>query len=169
MIGDKYDLIVADPPWKYSFSKSSNRKIENQYETMDLKDIQELLPRFPIADNAVLFLWATAPKLREALGVMDAWGFTYKTQAIWDKRMIGMGYWFRGQHEIILVGTKGKYSPPIPENRVGSIYSEKRGKHSEKPRVFYDWVDSAFPSAWKLELFARKRRPGWSVWGDEVK
>lgn len=56
----------------------------------------------PSEDNAVLYLWATAPKLLEALEVMRAWGFKYKTQAVWDKSWVGMGYWFRGQHEILL-------------------------------------------------------------------
>src|SRR3990167_9886532 len=99
----KYQIIYADPPWRYNFSKSDSRKIENQYPTMDIKDICDLIYSFPFefSESSILYLWATAPKLREALKVMEAWGFDYKTHAIWDKEIIGMGYWFRGQHELL--------------------------------------------------------------------
>lgn len=122
----------------------------------------------PSADNAVLYLWATAPKLLEALEVMDSWGFKYKTQAIWDKEWIGMGYWFRGQHEILLVGVKGKFSPPPSAFRVSSIIREKRTKHSKKPNIVRELIASAFPNYTKVELFAREKTEGWDVWGNEV-
>jgi len=102
----KYEVILADPPWKYDFSKDSTDSIEYHYPTMILEEIKNL--KVPSADNAVLFLWATAPKLKEALEVIESWGFKYKTCAVWDKEWIGMGYWFRGQHELLLVGIKGK-------------------------------------------------------------
>ena len=164
----KYQIIYADPPWRYDFSNTKNREIENKYPTMDLKDIKRL--KIPSDDNAVLYLWATAPKLLEALEVMLAWGFTYKTQAIWDKEIIGMGYWFRGQHEILLVGTKGKVSPPIPSERISSIYREKRTKHSKKPMAIRAIITKSFPADWnRLEMFAReKTSPSWDVWGNEV-
>ena len=95
----KYNIIYADPPWRYDFSKSNNRKIENQYPTMTVDEICNL--PIPTSKNAVLYLWATAPKLLEALKVMKAWGFEYKTNAVWDKDAIGMGFWFRGQHELL--------------------------------------------------------------------
>ena len=94
----KYQVIYTDPAWKYDFAETDSRKIENQYPTMELEEIKNL-PINEIADtNCVLYLWATAPKLIEALEVIKAWGFEYKTHAIWDKGVIGMGYWFRGQH-----------------------------------------------------------------------
>ena len=163
-----FDLVLADPPWRYSFSKSSTRKIENHYPTMKLDEVKSLGSRIPLASNAVLYLWATAPKLLEALEVMEAWGFEYKTHAVWDKGVIGMGYWFRGQHELVLVGTKGKFSPPEPPTRVSSIFRSRRTKHSAKPEVLNEWIDHAFPKANKLEMFARGKRKGWSVWGNEV-
>jgi len=163
-----YDVILADPPWRYSFSRSPTRKIENHYPTMSLAEIKELGPRLPVAENSVLFLWATAPKLLEGLDVMEAWGFKYKTQAIWDKQIIGMGYWFRGMHELLLVGTRGKFSPPEPSNRRPSIFSVRRGRHSSKPVPVREWIEEAFPDACKLELFARTQSPGWAVWGNEV-
>lgn len=109
----KYQVIYADPPWRYDFSQSKTRKIENQYPTMKLEDIKQL--EVPVEDNSVLYLWTTAPKLQEGIEVLKAWGFEYKTCAIWDKEVIGMGYWFRNQHEVLLVGVRGKFSPPIKE------------------------------------------------------
>lgn len=162
-----YELIYCDPPWRYDFAETDNRKIENQYPTMTVDEICEMtLPN--IADNALLLMWATAPKLIEALNVIDAWGFTYKTHCIWDKEKIGMGYWFRGQHELLLVATKGNFSPPIPGNRISSVYREDRGKHSAKPLFFYDYIDNAFKNKKKIELFARvKINDNWEVWGNE--
>jgi len=162
-----YNVIYADPPWKYSFSKSDSRKIENQYPTMTCAEICEM--KIPAADDCVLYLWATAPKLLEALEVMKAWGFTYKTQAIWDKGKIGMGFWFRGQHEILLVGTRGQVSPPEQSKRTPSIYRHKRGKHSKKPDEIRNLIKEWFPNANRLELFCREAAEGWDVWGNEVK
>ena len=135
---------------------------------MALKDICAL--EVPSDDDCVLYLWATAPKLQEALEVMRAWGFTYKTHAVWDKEWIGMGYWFRGQHELLLVGVKGQVSPPKPKDRIPSVYSERRTEHSKKPSYFRDMITNSFPAEWgKLELFAREKgSQSWEVWGDEV-
>jgi N6-adenosine-specific RNA methylase IME4 len=162
-----YDVILADPPWDYEFSPTDQRQIENQYPPMPLDEILAL--EVPAADNAVLFLWATAPKLEEALSVLHAWGFSYKTGAAWDKEKIGMGYWFRGQHELLLVGTKGHFSPPEEANRPSSVFREERRGHSVKPECVYRALEVMFPDARRLELFARGvARPGWTVWGNEV-
>jgi len=98
---------------------------------MTVEEIEKM--KIPDSKNAVLFLWATAPKLREALKIMASWGFEYKTHAVWDKKIIGMGYWFRGQHELLLIGVKGRGVPPKEQNRYSSIIQEKRGEHSRKP------------------------------------
>lgn len=162
----KYSIIYADPPWRYDFSKDNADKIENHYPTMTVEDICKL--PIPSAENSVLYLWATAPKLIEALMVMKAWGYTYKTQAVWDKKSIGMGYWFRGQHEILLIGVKGKFSPPSSQFRVPSVYSEKKTKHSKKPEYFRDLISKTFYGFSKIELFARQHADGWDCWGNEV-
>ena len=161
-----YDVIYADPPWRYDFSKSNSREIENQYPTMTVEEICAL--RVPSAKNSVLYLWATAPKLLEALAVMKAWGFQYKTQAVWDKQVLGMGYWFRGQHELLLVGTKGNFSPPPQPLRTSSVFSYHRNKHSKKPAEIRDYIKAWFPLANRVELFAREASEGWAVWGNEV-
>lgn len=162
----EFNVLLADPPWKYDFSETGSRKVETQYPTMTLEDIKKLNP--PSSINSVLFLWATAPKLKEALMVMESWGFVYKSQLVWDKMMIGMGYWFRGQHELLLVGIKGKVSPPKPENRTSSVLKEKRKGHSQKPERIYRIIEQMVPGGKYLELFARNGRKGWTSWGNEV-
>jgi N6-adenosine-specific RNA methylase IME4 len=119
-------------------------------------------------------MWATAPKLIEALEVMKSWGFQYKTHAVWDKENWGSGYWFRGQHELLLVGVKGQHKPPAQSQRVSSIIRITRGDHSSKPDQVRDMIRDWFPTAKRLELFARKWTSfwpipeGWDVWGNEA-
>jgi N6-adenosine-specific RNA methylase IME4 len=162
----KYDVVLADPPWKYDFAPSSSTQIEQHYDTMETEDICKL--KIPSANNSVLFLWATAPKLEHGLKVLNAWGFEYKTCGVWDKITKGMGYWFLGQHELLLIGTKGNFSPPETSNRVSSVYSEKKGKHSKKPDYYYQLIERMFPNGKYLELFARKKYDDkWTVWGNE--
>ena len=122
------------------------------------------------AAECVLFLWATVPMLLQALEVMKAWGFEYKSHAIWAKDRVGTGYWFRNQHELLLVGTRGH----VPARAMGTqwptlIHSLVR-RHSEKPEVFQEMIDRYFPSLAKVELHARgvAARPGWDVWGPEA-
>jgi len=162
-----YPVLLCDPPWQYDFAETDDREIENQYPTMTVDELSSL--SIPAAVDSVLFLWATAPKLIEALTVLSAWGFTYKTHAVWDKGKIGMGYWFRGQHELLLVGTRGTFSPPEQRVRVSSVIQAKRGQHSEKPAKVYTIIENMFPDhrgSW-CEMFARKPRKDWVQWGNE--
>jgi len=163
---DEYAVLYADPPWQYDHQKTPNRDIENHYGTMSLSEICNL--DVPAANDAVLYLWTTAPKLREAFDVIDAWGFEYVTGAVWDKQKIGMGYWFRGQHEHLLVAKRGDISPPDTDARRSSLISAERGEHSAKPDSVYGLIESAFPERKRLELFARESREGWDSWGDEI-
>jgi ParB/RepB/Spo0J family partition protein len=158
-------LVLADPPWRYDFAQSDSRQIENQYPSATVDEIIDHSPE--THHDCVLFMWATVAKLQEAFEVMQGWGFEYKTHAVWDKQKIGMGYWFRGQHELLLVGTKGQASPPEEANRVSSVFSEGRGKHSKKPECVYQWLDTAFPNINKLEMYCRESRQGWVVFGNE--
>ena len=162
----EFDIIYADPPWKYDFSETTSREIEQKYPTLTVEQLASM--EIPSAENAVLFLWATAPKLLEALEVMAAWGFRYRTSACWDKIIIGMGYWFRGQHELLLVGTRGNVSPPEEGARVSSVIRQRRGKHSEKPKIVYEIIEKIFPNQKRIELFARNKREGWQAWGNEL-
>lgn len=163
-----FDVILADPPWKYNFSKSYSRAIESHYQTMELEEICAL--KVPAAKNAILYLWATAPKLVEALNVMADWGFDYKTNFVWVKTKIGMGYYGRGRHELLLIGTKGKFSPPKASERYQSVINASQEEHSKKPDIVYDIIESAYPPTEHklLELFARNKREGWTSWGNEL-
>lgn len=163
----KYSLIYADPPWRYDFSQSESREIENHYPTMEVEDICKLPIGSLADDNCVLFLWATNPKLREALRVVEAWGFEYKTNMVWVKDKIGMGYYARQKHEILLIATKGDHMTPPPDKRPESVLCADRTKHSRKPLEFYDLLEYMYPTAKRIELFSRLDRKGWNAWGNE--
>lgn len=163
----RYQVIYADPPWRYEGGTTRpSWIIENHYPTMALEDIKAL--EIPAEDNAVLFLWATAPKLKEALEVMEAWGFLYRTCAVWDKKVLGMGHWFRIDHELLLVGRKGKFPTPPAKKRVSSVIRQKRRKHSQKPNLIRTLIAEWWPDASRLEMFARDAFEGWDVWGNEA-
>lgn len=163
----KYQIIYIDPPWRYEFSRSTSREIENQYPTMDIEEIKKLPIGELAEDDSVIFLWATSPKLEEAIGVIKAYGFKYVTSAIWDKLKIGMGYYFRNRHELLLIGKKGALPVPNPKDRVSSVLEIPRGKHSKKPVEFYTILENMYPDATKIEIFSRIDRKGWDTWGFE--
>lgn len=165
---DKYSLIYADPPWRYEHVKTESRAIENQYPTMSLEDICALPVAEMAHDDCVLFLWATSPKLAEAMRVIESWGFTYRTCAVWDKEVIGMGYYFRQQHELLLIATRGEPGAPAVEARESSVHRERRGQHSAKPGYYGALIERMYPNAKKIELFCRAPRDGWNVWGYEA-
>jgi len=163
----EFDVIYADPPWEYrSGTTDPSREIENHYPTMDLEAIKDLA--IPAKENSVLYLWATSPKLAEAIEVIKAWGFDYRTSAIWDKLKMGPGYWFRTRHELLLVAVKGSFSPPNTEDRLESVFRIERGEHSAKPSEFRAHLEQAYPDKDKLELFSRDGRVGWTMWGNET-
>jgi len=167
--GKLYGLILADPAWRfepYSRETGMDRAPENHYPTMTLDKIEAL--QIPAADDCVLFLWATAPMLQEALSVMGAWGFTYKSQIIWVKDRIGTGYWARNKHELLLIGTKGSIPAPAPGTQPESAILAPVSRHSEKPEVFHGLIERLFPNVPKLEMFSRRARPGWDSWGAEA-
>jgi len=164
----RFGVICADPPWQYEHVVSDSRAIENQYPTMTLEEICEMPVSEVILPDCILFLWAPAPKVTEAVKVLEAWGFVYRTHAVWDKQKIGMGYYFRSQHEDLLVATKGKPLTPHESTRISSILSAPRTRHSEKPLIAYEAIEAMYPGMPKLEMFARGKRAGWEVWGNEA-
>lgn len=164
----KYPLVLADPPWRYEHVKTDNRAIENHYPTMDLEEIKSLQISEITQEDCVLFMWATSPKLAESLEVIKAWGFEYRTCAVWDKEKIGMGYYFRQQHELLLVAVKGSVPTPKPSDRVSSVIRSVRQEHSKKPDVFYEIIEDMYPELPKIELFCRSPRKGWQSWGNQA-
>jgi N6-adenosine-specific RNA methylase IME4 len=188
-----YQVILADPPWQYDFSKSASRQIENQYPTMTAAELISMRPFIDTlhfaAPGAILFMWATAPKLAQAIDLVAHWGFDYKTFDVWIKVPrdrhadqlalapdleptaldgTGMGYYTRVRHEPILIATTGEIAPPPPAQRpVSAFYAERRG-HSQKPDLSYQRIERMYPTARRIELFARERRVGWDRWGNEA-
>lgn len=163
-----YPVICADPPWKYEHPAmgATGRSIEAHYPTMDLRSIKKV--HIPAADDAVLFLWATAPKLPECLEVLTAWGFEYRTNLVWVKDKIGTGYYCRNQHELLLVARRGELPVPDPGTQPSSVIHAPRLEHSVKPTDFYEAIDHMYPSLPKIEMFAREARNGWAAWGNQA-
>lgn len=161
-----YNVLYADPPWFYEGGTTPNRIIENQYPTMETKDICKM--NIPSAKDSVLFLWVVSPKIEEGLEVIKSWGFTYKTNMVWVKDKIGMGYYARGQHELLLIATKGSPGVPEPKDRPSSVINAPRTKHSKKPEIVYSLIEQMYPNRKYLELFARNERERWKSWGNEI-
>lgn len=160
-----FNVVYADPPWEYEVPLRGDA--DTHYQTMKLESICEL--KVPSAENSILFLWATNPKLQEALTVMKAWGFNYRTNMVWVKDKIGTGYYFRGQHELLLVGTKGNVDVPAEADRVSSVLMAPRQEHSRKPPPkVYELIEQMYPNRHYLELFARNERQGWTAWGNDI-
>jgi N6-adenosine-specific RNA methylase IME4 len=166
----KFAVLLADPPWRYENPPmgGSNRSIENHYPTMTLEEICAL-PIGEIAhEDSVLFLWATAPKLAECMRVVEAWGFNYRTEMVWVKDKIGMGYHVRNRHEGLLICKRGELPPPPESSRCDSVVEAPRLEHSAKPTIFYEIIDAMYPGLRKIELFSRSPREGWSAWGNQA-
>lgn len=166
-VAERFPVIYLDPPWRYEHAESESRAIENQYPTMSLDEIKAMDISQVAFDDCVMFMWATSPKLHEAFQVLDAWGFSYRTCAVWDKQKIGMGYYFRQQHELLLVAVKGQPPTPAPADRPSSVFSYPRGQHSAKPHEVYEIIEAMYPTLPKLEMFCRTPREGWGVWGNQ--
>ena len=164
-----YGVIYADPPWSfkvYNADSGLDHAADAHYPCMPTESIAAL--QVPAADDAVLFLWSTPPMQPHALAVMAAWGFTYKSLIVWDKGRDGTGYWVRGRVEILLIATRGNVPAPLPGEQPPQLIAAPRGRHSEKPAVFAEMIERLYPNVPKIEMFARKARPGWSVHGNEV-
>jgi N6-adenosine-specific RNA methylase IME4 len=173
---ERFGVIVADPEWEwtsYSAETGMDRAAANHYPTSPTEAIAQRDVGSIAAEDCVLFLWATAPRLPDALKVMESWGFTYKTHAIWFKQRAGdgrgTGYWFLGEHELLLVGTKGDVVPPAMGTQFRSVFQAPVGEHSEKPDLALEMIEAYFPNLPKIELNRRgPARQGWSAWGNEV-
>jgi N6-adenosine-specific RNA methylase IME4 len=160
-------VIYADPPWEYGNTAGASA-VADEYPTMSLEEICAL--PVPATPDAVLFLWATSPLLPEAMRVIEAWGFSYKGSMIWDKGM-GTGNWVLNCHELLLIAVRGKMPCPAPENRPKSVIQAARGRHSEKPDEFAEAIRAMYPQfteKQRFEMFARKPRDGFTVWGNQA-
>ncbi len=187
-----FQLIMADPPWSFdnwsAVGEAKNAKAA--YDCTPLEWICGLPVAALAAPDCLLWLWATNPMLPEAIDVLRAWGFTFKTAGTWIKRTrhgkigFGTGYILRSSNEPFLIGTMGKPRTTRstrsalvsgPDDGLGdhwptnifTIDGERRA-HSQKPEAGYEACEALIPGAKRLELFSRTNRAGWSVWGNEV-
>jgi N6-adenosine-specific RNA methylase IME4 len=167
-----FSVLYVDPPWQYSARVSESKSIEQQYPTLSIAELCALNVPSITAPRAVLYLWVTAPMIKEALQLLDAWGFVYKSQAVWIKGRngAGMGHYWRVDHELLFVATKGNFGPSDPEVRVSSVLEYPRGRHSEKPRDVREYLDSLYSRDEhpRVELFARETAEGWVSIGNEI-
>jgi N6-adenosine-specific RNA methylase IME4 len=167
-----FGVLYGDPPWRnepYSRDTGMDRAADNHYPTMTVDEIKARGVPSIAAKDSVLFLWATVPMLPQALEVMKAWGFEYKSCVTWAKGRLGTGYWFINQTEFLLVGTRGDIPAPAPGTQWPSLIGAPAREHSRKPEVFAEMIEKFFPTLPKIELFARgEARPGWAAWGNEA-
>ncbi len=210
----KHSVHYWDPPWKYDEgSTDDTRDIANKYPPMELADICALPVQEVCTPDAVMYMWATAPKVEEALQVLKAWGFTYRSQIIWHKTKasaadvtammeallqaleskslvdaiacaktlatgvvealkgvagkMGMGYWARIEHEILIIGTRGNFPTPPSSLLPRSVIAAPVGEHSAKPALFAEMLERLYPELSKFEGFCRSPRPGWTVFGNQ--
>ena len=171
----KYEIIYADPPWAYNDKLGGLPKYGAMtYNTMTQDELAGLPIREITAKNCILFMWATMPKLQEALDTIKAWGFKYKTCAFcWVKQnpngggfYAGLGHWVQGNAELCLLATKG--SPRRVSRCVKQIVYSPRRRHSQKPDEVRDRIVELMGDLPRIELFARSTAPGWDVWGNEA-
>ena len=177
----KYQIIYADPPWEYKQSggvNGSRGMAKTHYDTMPTEDICNLPVDKIAGGGAICFLWATFPNISEAVKVMVAWGFQYKTAAfVWvktypksGKPFWGMGAYTRANAEVCLLGiSKGfKAKEQIKSHAVHQIVEAPVGRHSEKPDEVRRRIVELLGDVPRIELFARERVEGWDAWGNEV-
>jgi len=166
----KFGVILADPEWQFeTYSEAGmDRSADNHYPTSALEAIKSRDVSSLGAADSVLWLWATVPMLLEAIDVMAAWGFAYKSHLIWNKDRIGTGYWNRNKHELLLIGTRGNIPAPAMGEQFPSVIDAAVGAHSAKPEKFYEIIEAYFPTLPKIELNARTARQGWVRWGYEA-
>lgn len=175
----KYQIIYADPPWRYR-DKRKNPKTDRPrkyggigYPTMAVEEICELPVKNISDDNCILFIWVTFPILEEVFKVIKAWGFEYKTLGFsWikinkndGKPFFGIGHYTKSNCEVCLIGLKGKVKPI--SDQISSVIISKRGIHSEKPHIIREKIVKLCGDLPRIELFFRYNIPGWDCWGDE--
>lgn len=173
LIPVSYDVIVVDPPWQFmTWSDTNQIKLaSNHYDLMQIEDILKLPVNRLAQRDCMLFLWATAPMLPQAMKCLEAWDFTYKTMMVWrkvtkhGKIRMGLGFWVRSMHELILIATIGH---PKKHSAFPSIFDGIAREHSRKPDEFYALVEKHAAGIRRVDIFSRQTRPGWDAFGNEV-
>lgn len=175
-ISGEYATILADPPWQFQ-NRTGKVAPEHRrllrYPTLGLTEIMSLPVARLAAAQSHLYLWVPNALLMEGLKVVEAWGFTYKTNLVWYKIRKdggpdgrGVGFYFRNVTELVLFGVRGSMRTLQPGRTQVNLFATRKREHSRKPDEIYDLIEACSPGPY-LELFARFRRPGWHQWGNE--
>jgi len=174
----KYNIIYADPPWKYNSRANHKTRFRGgacgHYDLMTMDEIKALPIEELANDNCVLFLWTTFPYLEDQIKLFSHWGFKYKTLGFsWIKTnpingnpFFGVGYYAKSNCEVCLMGIKGKMKPI--SNKVSSVIIAPRREHSKKPDEARNKIVELFGDLPRVELFARQKADGWDSWGNEI-
>lgn len=169
--GMKFQTAIIDPPWPYERA-SKNAKLKGyvsqegnkKYDTLRVENLAAL-PVGQVVEKYI-FLWTVSPFLKEGISLLETWGFNYVTSICWHKNTgLGVGYWFRGDHELVLVGKRD--GAPSVRTGLRSLVASPRMRHSEKPPFLHEICEKFFPGPY-LELFGRRSRQGWMVLGNEA-
>ncbi len=172
-----FSTLLVDPPWRFqnrTGKMAPEHKRLRRYRTMTTTEIAGMPVQPHTDDRSHLYLWVPNALLRDGLDVMDAWGFTYKTNLVWYKIRKdggpdgrGVGFYFRNVTELLLFGVKGSLRTLAPGRTQVNVIPSRKREHSRKPDEVYQLVRDCSPGPY-LELFARQRIAGWTQWGDEV-
>lgn len=176
--GRKFATVLADPPWQFmnrTGKVAPEHKRLNRYGTMGLPEICELPVQQLLAPTAHLYLWVPNALLPEGIQVLQAWGFTYKSNIIWHKLRKdggsdgrGVGFYFRNVTEVLLFGTRGKNARTLQPGRTQVNYmGTRKREHSRKPDEQYKLIEDCSPGP-RLEMFSRGVRKGWVAWGNQA-
>jgi N6-adenosine-specific RNA methylase IME4 len=172
-----FSTILIDPPWRFinrTGKVAPEHRRLHRYRTMSADEIAALpVPKYA-RQKSHLYLWCPNALLLEGLQIIEAWGFTYKTNLVWYKVRKdggpdgrGVGFYFRNVTELVLFGVKGSMRTLAPGRRQVNVIVKRKREHSRKPDEVYEVIEQCSPGPY-LELFARERRPGWTQWGDQV-
>ena len=176
--GQKFATVMADPPWRFTNRTGKvapEHKRLARYPTMELQDICDLPVADHLEDTAHCYMWVPNALLPDGLKVLDAWGFTYKSNIIWHKIRKdggsdgrGVGFYFRNVTEILLFGVRGKNARTLQPGRTQvNLFGTRKREHSRKPDEQYDIIESCSWGPY-LELFGRGKRDKWTVWGNQA-
>ncbi len=163
--GRSYSTIYVDPPWPYA-NQGTRAATDNHYPTLTLDQIRAEPVASLAAEKAHLHLWTTTSFLAEALSVIEAWGFTYKSMFVWVKPTLGIGNYYRVAHEMLLLGVKG--SLPFQDKAQRSWLELPRSGHSTKPEAVRQLIERVSPGPF-LEMYGRRRptSPAWTIYGNQ--
>jgi N6-adenosine-specific RNA methylase IME4 len=173
----RFSTILIDPPWRFdnrTGKMAPEHKRLLRYKTMSMEEIAGLPVAAHAGNPSHLYLWCPNALLPQGLEIMQAWGFTYKTNLVWYKVRKdggpdgrGVGFYFRNVTELLLFGIRGRMRTLDAGRRQTNVVISRKQEHSRKPEEVYAIIERCSPGPF-LELFARERIPGWTCWGDQV-